>query len=201
MPQVALIDYKVGNIFSMKNALEKAGFNVEVTSEPSKILNAGAIVLPGVGAFGIAVKNIAPLKPTIRESLEQGTLLMGSCLGMQLLFDYSEEGPGDGLSLLGGGVVRFREDVKIPHMGWNTLKVIRWSELLEGIGEGSHFYFVHSYYADPVDPGVTVAQTNYGLDFPSVVARGNLYGTQFHPEKSGKSGAALLRNFASIVER
>jgi len=185
----------------MKNALEKAGLDVEVTSKPSQIESADAVILPGVGAFGPAAENITPLKSTILKTLESGTTILGSCLGMQLFFDYSEESSGDGLGLLGGGVIRFKGDVKVPHMGWNTLKVVRKNELLEGICGDDYFYFVHSYYADPTDLQITVANTHYSLDFPSVVARDNVYGTQFHPEKSGKTGATLLKNFARIVKK
>ena len=201
MPRAALIDYGVGNIFSMKNALQRAGFAVDVTSESKAISSADAIVLPGVGAFGVAAKNIATLKPAIFKGVERGAPLLGSCLGMQLIFDGSEEGPGEGLGIIRGGVIRFGGELKTPHMGWNTLMTVRPDELLEGIEEDDYFYFVHSYYASPVDPSVVVAETSYGVDFPSVVSRNAVYGTQFHPEKSGKAGATLLANFARIVGR
>ncbi len=201
MPRAALIDYGVGNIFSMKKALQRAGFAVDVTSERKAISSADAIVLPGVGAFGVAAKNMAALKPSILEGLERGTPLLGSCLGTQLLFDHSEEGPGEGLGVIRGGVIRFRGELKTPHMGWNTLMTVRPDELLEGIEEDDYFYFVHSYYVSPDDPRVVVAETRYGVDFPSVVSRNAVYGTQFHPEKSGKAGAALLENFARMVGR
>jgi glutamine amidotransferase len=201
VPRAALIDYGVGNIFSMKKALQRAGFAVDVTSESKDISSADAIVLPGVGAFGVAAKNIATLKPTILEDMERGVPLLGSCLGMQLLFDSSEEGSGEGLSIIRGGVIRFGGELKIPHMGWNTLMIVRPDELLEGIEEDDYFYFVHSYYVSPDDSKVVVAETGYDVEFPSVVSRDAVYGTQFHPEKSGKAGAALLENFARIVGR
>ena len=201
MPKAALIDYGVGNIFSMKNALQKAGFTVEVTSNRKAISSADAIVLPGVGAFGAAAKNIADLKNVIVECVERGVPLLGSCLGMQLLFDGSEEGAGEGLGIINGGVISFRGELKIPHMGWNTIVTVRLNELMEGIEEDDYFYFVHSYYASPVDPNVVVAITGYGVNFPSVVSRDAVYGTQFHPEKSGKTGAVLLKNFSNIVGR
>lgn len=197
MTQVALVDYGVGNIFSMKKALEKAGLEVRVTSDRGEIVDAPGIVLPGVGNFGAAAGKIQPLKESI---IEGGVPLLGSCLGMQLLFEWSEEAPGGGLSLLEGGVVRFPENVKNPHMGWNTLDVTRQNELLEGIEEGSYF-FVHSYYVDPKDPTIIATETQHGVDFTSVVAHGSLYGTQFHPEKSGKAGVALLENFARTIRR
>jgi glutamine amidotransferase len=201
VPKAALIDYGVGNIFSMKNALQKAGFTVEVTSNRKAISSADAIVLPGVGAFGAAAKNIAGLKNVIVECVERGVPLLGSCLGMQLLFDGSEEGAGEGLGIINGGVISFRGELKIPHMGWNTIVTVRLNELMEGIEEDDYFYFVHSYYASPVDPNVVVAITGYGVNFPSVVSRDAVYGTQFHPEKSGKTGAVLLKNFSNIVGR
>jgi glutamine amidotransferase len=201
VPRAALIDYGVGNIFSMKKALQRAGFAVDVTSVSKDISSADAIVLPGVGAFGVAAKNIATLKPAILEGLERGVPLLGSCLGMQLLFDGSEEGLGEGLGSIRGGVIRFGGELKIPHMGWNTLMTVRPDELLEGIEENDYFYFVHSYYASPDDPRVVIAETGYGIEFPSVVSRDAVYGTQFHPEKSGKVGATLLENFARIVGR
>lgn len=201
MPRAALIDYGVGNIFSMKKALQRAGFAVDVTSERRAISSADAIVLPGVGAFGVAAKNMAALKPSILEGLERGTPLLGSCLGTQLLFDKSEEGPGEGLGIVRGGVIRFEGELKTPHMGWNTLMTVRPDELLEGIEEDDYFYFVHSYYVNPDDVKVIAAETSYGIDFPSVISRNAVYGTQFHPEKSGKAGAVLLENFARIVGR
>jgi glutamine amidotransferase len=201
VPRAALIDYGVGNIFSMKKALQRAGFAVDVTSERRAISSADAIVLPGVGAFGVAAKNMAALKPSILEGLERGTPLLGSCLGTQLLFDKSEEGPGEGLGIVRGGVIRFEGELKTPHMGWNTLMTVRPDELLEGIEEDDYFYFVHSYYVNPDDVKVIAAETSYGIDFPSVISRNAVYGTQFHPEKSGKAGAVLLENFARIVGR
>jgi len=120
---------------------------------------------------------------------------------MQLLFDGSEEGAGEGLGIINGGVISFRGELKIPHMGWNTIVTVRLNELMEGIEEDDYFYFVHSYYASPVDPNVVVAITGYGVNFPSVVSRDAVYGTQFHPEKSGKTGAVLLKNFSNIVGR
>lgn len=126
---------------------------------------------------------------------------MGVCLGMQLLFESSEESRGEGLGMLKGKVVKLPSSTKIPHMGWNTLKVVKPNELLEGVSGDDYFYFVHSYYGSPDDRNVVVAETDYGLDFASVVASGNVWGTQFHPEKSGKPGSGVLRNFAEIVKR
>ena len=199
MTSVAVLDYGVGNLFSMSNALKRAGLNVNVTGDPQEIGSADAIVLPGVGNFGPASTNLQPFAEPIRRALEEDVPMLGSCLGMQLLFERSEESPEEGLGLLKGRVRRFQGEMKVPHMGWNTIKAARESPLLEGIPDGEYFYFVHSYYPEPADGDATLALTDYEGDFTSVVESGPLYGTQFHPEKSGKAGAMLLSNFAGIV--
>jgi glutamine amidotransferase len=201
MPTVTIIDYKVGNIFSMYRSLERTGLKVEVSSNPREILASDGVILPGVGAFGSAARNLSPLKETINECIEQGTPFLGSCLGLQLFFDKSEESAGEGLGIIEGEVKRFRKEVKTPHMGWNNLKIVKETELLKGITGESYFYFVHSYYVQPLRNEVTAAKTCYDVDFTSVVAEGNLFGTQFHPEKSGQQGAQILRNFGDIIER
>jgi len=201
VPEATVIDYGVGNLFSMSNALRKAGLGVEIVEEPTGLRGSEAVVLPGVGAFGAAAANLEPFREALKEAVEDGTPLLGSCLGMQLLFERSEESPGDGLGLLPGEVKRFTGDVKTPHMGWNTVEPKRDSPLLEDVEPGSYFYFVHSYYPEPADPRDTLASTCYGGEFASIVERGMVYGTQFHPEKSGKTGARLLANFAGLVKR
>jgi glutamine amidotransferase len=201
VPKATIIDYGVGNLFSMSNALRKAGLGVEIVEDPMMLRDSRAVVLPGVGAFGAAAANLEPFREPLKEAVEDGTPLLGSCLGMQLLFERSEESPGDGLGFLPGDVKRFMGDVKTPHMGWNTVEPKRDSPLLEGVDPGSHFYFVHSYYPEPADPRDTLASTYYGGEFASIVERGMVYGTQFHPEKSGKTGARLLANFARLVKR
>jgi glutamine amidotransferase len=201
MPKVTIIDYKVGNIFSMYRSLERAGLEVEVSSNPSEILASDGVILPGVGAFGPAAKNLSPLKETIYECIEQGTPFLGSCLGVQLFFDKSEESAGEGLGLIEGEVKRFRNEVKTPHMGWNNLIITKETELLKGLTSDSYFYFVHSYYVKPLRNEVSAAKTYYDVEFTSVVAKGNLFGTQFHPEKSGEQGAQILRNFGDIIRR
>ncbi len=201
MPLATVIDYGVGNLFSMSNALLKAGLRVEVAEEPSRLLGSDAVVLPGVGNFGAAAANLEPFREALKATVDMGTPLLGSCLGMQLLFERSEESPGDGLGLLPGEVKRFRGGVKTPHMGWNTVEPVRVSPLLDGVKPGSYFYFVHSYYPQPADPRDTLASTSYGGEFASIVERGSVYGTQFHPEKSGEAGARLLANFAGLVKR
>jgi glutamine amidotransferase len=196
-----VIDYGVGNLFSMSNALRKAGLRVEVAEEPSTLSGSDAVVLPGVGNFGAAVANLEPFRAALKATVDEGTPLLGSCLGMQLLFERSEESPGNGLGLLPGEVKRFVGEMKTPHMGWNTVEPTRGSPLLDGVKPGSYFYFVHSYYPEPADPRDTLASTSYGGTFASIVERGSVYGTQFHPEKSGEAGARLLANYAGLVKR
>jgi len=199
MTSVAVLDYGVGNLFSMSNALKRAGLEVKVTGDPQEVSSADAIVLPGVGNFGPASTNLQPFTEPIRRALEEDVPMLGSCLGMQLLFERSEESPEEGLGLLKGWVRRFQGEMKVPHMGWNTVKAARESPLLEGIPDGEYFYFVHSYFPEPAEGGITLAVTDYGGEFTSIVESGPLYGCQFHPEKSGSAGAKLLRNFAGIV--
>jgi glutamine amidotransferase len=160
-----------------------------------------AIVLPGVGNFKAGSENLRSLRSKIVELVESGVPLFGVCLGMQLLFERSEESSGEGLGLLKGEALKLPVNVKAPHMGWNTLTILRNNELLDGVAEGDYFYFVHSYYANPADKEIIVANTSYGLDFASVVAKNNMLGTQFHPEKSGKPGERVLQNFSRIVKR
>jgi len=198
---ISVIDYGVGNLFSMTNALSKTGSKVEVVKDSEELLASDGLVLPGVGNFGAAALKLAPLADAVREAAENGVPILGSCLGMQLLFEGSEEGEGEGLGLLKGWVRGFQGDLKTPHMGWNTIKFTRNSPLLDGISNGGYFYFVHSYYPDPENSDDTLAETVYGNSFTSLVERGNIYGAQFHPEKSGEQGATLLSNFVKLVRR
>ena len=201
MGVVSVVDYGVGNLFSMTNALRRTGLEAEVVKDPAKIEAADAIILPGVGNFGAAAAKLDAFKEAIKRGYEDGAPILGSCLGMQLLFEESDESPGEGLGLLGGRVRRFGEGLKVPHMGWNTIKALRDDPFLEGIPDGVYFYFVHSFYPCPEDAGATLAVTDYGGEFTSIVGRGIVYGTQFHPEKSGKAGATLLNNFAKTIRR
>jgi len=198
--KVVVLDYGVGNLFSIKRSLQKIGLNVEVTSS-IKGYEYDGIVLPGVGNFKAGVKNLSPLREDIIRLTSSGVPLLGICLGMQLLFEESQESSGGGLALLKGKIIRLPKDVKTPHMGWNNLHIISDNEILDGIDERDYFYFVHSYYVSPADRSVIVAETEYGIRFASVIAEGNIYGTQFHPEKSGKSGYRILRNFMMIMKR
>ncbi len=202
MPKVAVIDYGVGNLFSIKCSFERAGLNVDVYSEAKRLRDADALILPGVGNFKAGAKNIEKIKADLMDLINEGTPILGICLGMQLLFEGSDESPDvKGLGLLEGRVIRLPKNVKIPHMGWNTLKIIRPIILLDGINEKDYFYFVHSYYAIPKREHVITAETEYGIRFASVVAQNNIFGVQFHPEKSGKPGEQIIGNFVKLIKR
>ncbi|WP_255195099.1 imidazole glycerol phosphate synthase subunit HisH [Halorarius litoreus] len=199
---IVLVDYGLGNLRSATRGLERAGASVELTDDPAAFDAADGIVLPGVGAFSEGMENAEPVRDALVEVADEGKPLFGICLGMQMLLTSSEEadhagqGDAEGLDLIPGTNVRFAEGQKVPHMGWNELDVQRDHPIVEGV-DGEYAYFVHSYYARPDDPNAIVATTDYGVDFPAVVAneRGNVFGTQFHPEKSGETGLRILKNF------
>lgn len=199
-PRVAVIDYGAGNLRSIRRALEAAGATVAVTAEPSLVAAADAVVFPGVGAAGAAMARLGELGmvPTIRAAVAGGTPFLGICLGAQLLFGAQEEGETAGLGLLPGRVRRLRGEVKVPHMGWNRSRLVR-SGPLGAAGEGRDYYFVHSYVVEPDDAADVAAVVDYGERFPSVVVRGNVWGTQFHPEKSGPDGLALVRAWVAGI--
>ena len=201
MPKAVIFDYGVGNLLSLKTALEKAGLTASIGTKAQELAKADAIALPGVGNFSAAATKLDAVKETLINKVEDGTPLLGICLGLQLFFDESEEGPGNGLSLFKGKTVRLPSTVKVPHMGWNTLNMVKQNELFDGIAEGSYVYFVHSLYPVPVDKTIVCTQTEYGTTFTSAVATKNVYGTQFHPEKSGDLGLKILKNFAKVVVR
>ncbi len=201
MPKAVIFDYGVGNLLSLKTALEKAGLAASIGTSAQELAKADAIALPGVGNFSAAATKLDAVKETLINKVEDGTPLLGICLGLQLFFDESEEGPGNGLSLFKGKTVRLPSTVKVPHMGWNTLNMVKQNELFDGIAEGSYVYFVHSLYPVPVDKTIVCTQTEYGTTFTSAVASKNVYGTQFHPEKSGDIGLKILKNFAKVVVR
>jgi imidazole glycerol-phosphate synthase subunit HisH len=200
-PRVAVCDYGVGNLRSVERALLHAGAEVDVTGDPDRLRSAAGVVLPGVGAFGAALDALEQrgLRDTVVEIAGSGRPLLGVCLGFQLLFDWSEENGGrDGLGLLPGRVVRLAQSRgKVPHMGWNQLRILRPSRLLEGIADGASMYFVHSYAAEGVPEAALVADCDYGGPIPAVVEVGSVAATQFHPEKSGADG---LRLYANLVE-
>jgi glutamine amidotransferase len=199
---VAVVNYGVGNLRSIRKGLEKSGAQVQITHNPTDLCNSEAIVLPGVGAFAPAVKNMTPITDVVAEAMKNGKPILGVCLGLQLLFTRSNEGGSiRGLDFISGDIVKLPETVKIPQMGWNTLNIVQSHPLLEGFKDGSYVYFVHSYYPQPSDPEVIVATTEYGVKFPSMVAKKNLFATQFHPEKSSKTGLTILKNFVRIVKR
>jgi imidazole glycerol-phosphate synthase subunit HisH len=199
---VAVVNYGVGNLRSIRKGLEKSGAQVKVTHNPNDLRSADAIVLPGVGAFAPAVKNMAPIADVVAEAMNDGTPILGVCLGLQLLFTRSSEGGSiKGLDFISGEVVKLPESVKTPQMGWNTINFVKSHPLLDGVKDHAYVYFVHSYIPQPTDPDVIVTTTEYGVSFASMVAKKNLFATQFHPEKSSKTGLMMLKNFVRIVKR
>ena len=201
MAKTVIFDYGVGNLLSLKCALEKVGLEAEIGTSAKELADADAIALPGVGAFTAAATKLEAVKETLTSKVKDGTPLIGICLGLQLFFEKSEEGPGNGLALFKGKNVRLPSTVKVPHMGWNTLNIVKQNELFDGIAEDSYVYFVHSLYPVPVDKKIVCTQTEYGITFTSAIACKNVYGTQFHPEKSGDLGLKILKNFAKVVVR
>jgi glutamine amidotransferase len=201
MPKAVIFDYGVGNLLSLKTALEKAGLTAEIGSSAKELADADAIALPGVGSFTAASVKLDAAKEIIQNKVKEGTPLIGICLGLQLFFETSEEGHGNGLAFFKGRNVQLPKTVKVPHMGWNTLNIIKLNELLDGVAEGSYVYFVHSLYPVPKDQSIICTKTEYGTVFTSTVACRNIYGTQFHPEKSGDLGLKILKNFVKAVVR
>ncbi|MEA3404000.1 MAG: imidazole glycerol phosphate synthase subunit HisH [Armatimonadota bacterium] len=196
---IALIDYGTGNLGSVGNALRYIGCEFEITSEPHAIDGADGAVLSGVGAFGDCMRNLRDrgLVEPIREYIASNRPFLGICLGLQLLFSESEEmGSHRGLDAIPGRVIRFTHTLKIPQIGWNQVHKRQHCPQLEGVPEGSYVYFVHSYHVVPEDESVIATTTDYGYDFCSAIRRGNLFATQFHPEKSADVGLQILRNFA-----
>lgn len=201
MTNAVIFDYGVGNLLSLKCALERAGFNVCIGTLEQDLAKADAIVLPGVGSFTSTAKKLEDVKEIIQTKVAEGVPLMGICIGLQLFFKESTEGPGTGLALFKGKVVRLQGNLKIPHMGWNTLNIVKHCELFDGISDGSYVYFVHSFYPTLLDERIVCAKTTYGTTFASAVVNKNVYGLQFHPEKSGDMGLQILRNFTKITMR
>ena len=181
MPEAAIIDYGVGNLLSLKCALEKVGLSTTIGLSTRQIKKADAIALPGVGNFAAAAAKLEAVKEELVDVVKSGTPIFGICLGLQLFFPESEEGVGKGLALFEGKNVRLPNSVKVPHMGWNTLRIVKQNEILDGVDDEAYVYFVHSLYPVPVDKEIVCAETDYGTTFTSVVARKNVYGTQFHP--------------------
>lgn len=194
-----IIDYGSGNLKSIKNGFSKIGKDAIISDDPYKMENAEVLVLPGVGAFGNAMKQLENYKGLIHDHINAGKPFLGVCLGQQILFSYSEESEGiKGLDILKGDVVRLPDCLKIPHMGWNNLKIKNKCHLFEGMDD-EYMYFVHSYYVKPEDESVIAATTHYGIDIPAAICKDNIYATQFHPEKSGEAGLNILRNFIKNI--
>jgi len=199
---IGIIDYDSGNIFSLSAALNRLGANHKLVMAPTDINNCTALVLPGVGAFGDAVNNLKAkgLNEAILSWADDGKPLLGICLGMQLLFEKSEEhGIHQGLGILSGTIRRITGQVKVPHMGWNKLNIINNHKLLQNIPDDGYVYFVHSYYAAGASE-VVLASAFYGEEIPAVVGKNNVLGMQFHPEKSGPVGMTLLKNWVQLIE-
>lgn len=200
---IAIIDYGMGNLRSVQKALEAVGATAEVTSDPDRVRAADQVVLPGVGAFADAIAELrrTGLGEAFVEAVQAGKPCLGVCLGLQLLFEVSEEdGHHEGLGLLRGRVVRFapRPGLKVPHMGWNALRIHREAPILRGLGPSPYVYFVHSYHAAPTDPEDVAAEADYPEPFAAAVWRDNLMACQFHPEKSQADGLAIYANFAAL---
>lgn len=199
---ITMIDYGIGNLRSVQKALEHVGARVHLTAEAAKIRAARKLVLPGVGAFGAGMEALRQrqLIAPIKDAVQAGTPLLGICLGMQLLFDESEElGTHDGLGLIPGRVLRFQGDnLLVPHMGWNQIEHEGRHPLLAGVASGAHAYFVHSYYCQPHSSAITIGSATYGRPFAAIIAFENVFGLQFHPEKSQHVGLQLLRNYVNL---
>lgn len=200
---IYIIDYEAGNLRSVQKALEQCGADARVTSNPDDLLAANKVVFPGVGAFGKAVEAVERfgfIEP-IKDFINTGKPFLGICLGMQLMFESSEESPGvEGLSLLKGRVKRFSKDLKAPHLGWNEVNQINPSPLWNGVQDGGYFYFAHTFYIAPDDAGIVTGTTDYGGSVPIAVRRDNVFGLQFHPEKSQNLGLHVLKNFVNLED-
>ena len=201
---IAIVDYGMGNLRSVEKGFLKVGVDARVVREPQAVDDADAVVLPGVGAFRDCIRNLAQTSMTesIMRSIQKGKPYLGICLGLQVLFTESEEfGIYKGLDVFKGKVVRFQIDLKVPHMGWNNVKILRRPPIFDGIQDESFFYFVHSYYVAPDDTAAVSTTTDYGITFTSMVWKDNIFATQFHPEKSQESGLRVLKNFGDFVRK
>jgi glutamine amidotransferase len=201
---IAIIDYGMGNLRSVEKGFLKVGVDAKVVTDPRSVNDAEAIVLPGVGAFRDCIKNLDQMKliEPILKSVRNGKPYLGICLGLQMLFTESQEfGVYKGLDVLKGKVVRFQVDLKVPHMGWNTVRLLGKPPIFDGIKDESYFYFVHSYYVTPDDEGIIAGTTDYGMTFTSMVWKDNIIATQFHPEKSQETGLKILKNFGDFVKK
>jgi len=200
--KIVIVDYGAGNLHSVSRAVVHSGVRPLVTSSARYVSEADALIVPGVGAAADTMANLIRhrLVEPIHEYIASGRPFLGVCMGQQALFDVSEEGGRhECLGVLPGRVVRLPDGLKVPHMGWNQVRQVRRHPIFDGIPDNSYFYFVHSYYPSPDDPGMVIGETDYGVTFPSVVARDNVVATQFHPEKSGEMGLRMYANFLQIA--
>lgn len=202
---ITIIDYGSGNLKSIKNGFTKIGVETRVTNDLNDLRKAEALVLPGVGAFGHTMNNLRKYGNTIHEHVDSGKPFLGICMGLQVLFSWSQESEGvEGLNIFEGGVKKFpdsliNEGFKIPHMGWNNLQIKRSCPILEDIKD-DYMYFVHSYYVSPSDENIIAATVDYGVEVPAVICKDQVFATQFHPEKSGPTGLKILENFVELIE-
>ena len=202
MVRVAIFDYGAGNIFSLKNSLEKNNAEVDVITSFDNSNNYSGLILPGVGNFDPAIKSIRERsKKQFNEFVKDKIPVLGICLGMEMFFEKSEEGKKKGLDIMKGEVVLLPKNMKIPHMGWNNIQIKQQSKILEGVKDGSWVYFVHSYRVKPKNEVIVVADADYGIQVPAVVEEKTFFGTQFHPEKSGQVGAMMIQNFLSMCKK
>lgn len=201
---IAIVDYGMGNLRSVEKGFLKVGVNAKIVSDPKAVDDARAVVLPGVGAFKDCMRNLEEMSLTesVMRSIQKGKPYLGICLGLQILFTKSEEfGVCKGLDVFKGKVVRFQSTLKVPHMGWNTVKIYRRPPIFDDIQDEAFFYFVHSFYVVPDDNNVIATTTDYGITFTSMVWKENIFATQFHPEKSQEIGLKVLKNFGDFVKR
>jgi glutamine amidotransferase len=201
---IAIVDYGMGNLRSVEKGFKKVGVEAKVTSSPKDVENASAVVLPGVGAFRDCIRNLTDLSLTdaIAKAIQKGKPYLGICLGLQVLFSESEEfGRCKGLDVFRGKVVRFQIKEKVPHMGWNNVRIIKRPPILSSVPDEAFFYFVHSYYVVPDDKDVVAGTTDYGVTFTSMIWKDNVFATQFHPEKSQELGLKVLAGFGEFVKK
>jgi len=202
MVKVAIFDYGAGNIFSLKNSLEKAEASVDVITNFDKPNEYSGLLLPGVGNFDPAIKSITQFSKTgFMDFVKDVTPVLGICLGMEMFFEKSEEGKEKGLCAMDGEVIVLPSSMKVPHMGWNDLEIKKPGKLLEGVKNGSWVYFVHSYIVKPSSDDIITAESDYGIKVPAVVEQDNFFGTQFHPEKSSSVGKLMLKNFLDVCKK
>ena len=200
MTNIAILDYGVGNLFSIQTALNKLMVNTILISKLNTNQEYDGIILPGVGSWKYTVKKIEENRQILQEWHDDNKPILGVCLGMQLFFQRSVEGPGKGLEFFEGEIKMLSKEVKIPHIGWNILKKNISNPLLDGVEDRAWVYFVHSLYPEPINHSIISTTTDYGIDFTSMIYDKKTFGTQFHPEKSGKAGAKILENFVSICD-